>query len=219
MPQRPQFCALVRVSTQVPLHEVCPAGQPPPPMHAPPTQLCPEAQALPQAPQCAVLVVTSTQAPPHDMRGAAHAGEVTQAPALHALPPGQARPHIPQFALSVRRFAQRPLQSNSGGVHEVAPPVSVAGLTTSGPVVEPASSLSGGMNTPPPARAAQPIIAARATHRSKLIPTCVISAPRYRPHGRAANIPADPIAFTAEVKRGDGGHNVSRSPGHLPRLA
>jgi len=59
LPHMPQFRGLLPVSTQVPLHNICPAAQP----HVPFTQPCPVPQTWPQLPQLFRSDATVTQAP------------------------------------------------------------------------------------------------------------------------------------------------------------
>jgi hypothetical protein len=63
LPHAPQLFGSLVVSVQVPLHSVCPVGQPVPPVQVPPVQVCPEAQALPQAPQLFGSVPRLVQVP------------------------------------------------------------------------------------------------------------------------------------------------------------
>lgn len=173
-PQMPQFCESVRVFTHTPPQEVCGDAHVVPPVQEPATQVWPPAHALPQAPQFCALVCVSTHAAPHIICGLWQLGAVTQLPAVQALPPGHARPHMPQFALSLSTFTQAPPHDTSGSVHpEVT--TSAPGFTTSS-VFAPASSSGPGMNTPLPARAAHPIMAASAAHTSKVDPLCLIDS-------------------------------------------
>jgi hypothetical protein len=55
----PQLPKLVLVSTQLPLHSVCPDGH----WQLLPEQVCPAGQALPHAPQFATSLVGLTQLP------------------------------------------------------------------------------------------------------------------------------------------------------------
>jgi hypothetical protein len=78
VPQAPQLPALLVVSTQAPLHSVCPTGQPQKPL----MQGVPALHAVPQAPQFAALDFTSTHAPLHAL---CPVGQLlrTQRPATH----------------------------------------------------------------------------------------------------------------------------------------
>lgn len=182
-PQMPQFCESVRVFTHTPPQEVCGDVQVVPPVHAPPTQAWPPAQALPQTPQFCALVCVSTHSEPHIIRGLWQLGAVTQVPAVQTLPSTQARPHIPQFMPSLSTFTHAPPHDTSGSVHPVEI-TSEPGFTTSS-VFAPASSSGPGKNTPLPARAAHPIMAASAAHTSKVDPLCLIDAPRLAPFAGA----------------------------------
>jgi hypothetical protein len=62
--QAPQFAASDARSTQVPLHNVCPAGH----SHVPAAQLVPPEHLTPQAPQFVLSPVLSTQAPEQEAR-------------------------------------------------------------------------------------------------------------------------------------------------------
>jgi len=102
LPQRPQWAAADRVSTQAPPHDVSPASQ----TQAPATQLAPAAHARPHAPQWARSVVTSTQAVLQLVRPAGQ----TQLPLTQAAPGGQRRLQRPQWLTSRRGSTQAPPQ-------------------------------------------------------------------------------------------------------------
>lgn len=76
LPQPPQCEASVAVSTQVPLHLVCPVGHGL--VHVPPSQVCPVAHAFPQLPQFLASTLVSTHSVPHLVEVAEH----VQTPAL-----------------------------------------------------------------------------------------------------------------------------------------
>jgi hypothetical protein len=62
--QEPQCSELVCRSTQLPSHDVLPAGQP----QVPPEHACPLAHLVPQAPHELAVVCRSTQASPQRVR-------------------------------------------------------------------------------------------------------------------------------------------------------
>jgi hypothetical protein len=62
-PHAPQFEGLRVTSTQLPAHNVDPAGHVT--LQTPLAQTWPAAHAVPQAPQCRGSVAVATQTPPH----------------------------------------------------------------------------------------------------------------------------------------------------------
>jgi hypothetical protein len=72
-PHMPQFPTLVAVSTQRPLHAVCPLGQP----HAPMLHAWPPVHALPQNPQLSGSLLMFAQLLSHAIKPAAHDAEQT----------------------------------------------------------------------------------------------------------------------------------------------
>ena len=96
MPQLPQLLVSLLRFLHVPLQQLCPLGQSPwePQVHAPLTQVSPEAQTWPQVPQLLVSVLTSLHVPLQ------HSGVV----------PVQVVPQVPQLFVSLDRFLQVPLQ-------------------------------------------------------------------------------------------------------------
>jgi len=112
----PQFLVLVFVSTQAPLHSICPATEQP---HAPALQAAPVPQAIPQPPQLSgSFTFVFTHAPmPHIVAGAVQLE--AQVPPLQTWPVGQAFPHAPQLAASCEM--QLPLQFSNPAAHWQAP--------------------------------------------------------------------------------------------------
>jgi hypothetical protein len=90
VPQLPQSRVLVDVSTHMPLHSVCPVGQPV--VQAPFTHSLPAPQRLPQPPQLRGSLEGSTHVPPHIVVPVLHA----HALAAQVEPVGQAVPQAPQ---------------------------------------------------------------------------------------------------------------------------
>jgi hypothetical protein len=68
VPQAPQFCGSVLLSTHTPPHSVRFAGQ----THAPDTQVCAPEQTLPHVPQLALFTAVSTQVVPHSVSPPLH---------------------------------------------------------------------------------------------------------------------------------------------------
>jgi hypothetical protein len=102
-PQLPQLRFVVTL-VQTPLQSALPAGH----LHAPPTQLAPDGQALPHAPQLVLLVIVSTHDVPHCVSDP-HPDE--HMPALHTCPVLHTCPHIPQLPASEDVGTHAPLQT------------------------------------------------------------------------------------------------------------
>jgi hypothetical protein len=90
----PQLVLLVWVSTQLPLHIICPATVQ---EHWLLTHVVPPVQAWPQDPQLLPLVVVSTQAPPEHCIWPLGQPVEEQAPFAQTCVPVQVFPHIPQL--------------------------------------------------------------------------------------------------------------------------
>jgi hypothetical protein len=103
MPQVPQFASEVCVSTQAPLHVVCPVGQLPI-MQVPLWQISPMAQAWPQVPQWSELLEVSAHMPLHSICGGVQLSR--QVPATHAWTAVHAFPQVPQFSRSLEVSAE-----------------------------------------------------------------------------------------------------------------
>lgn len=103
VPQAPQFCALVVVSTHASPQKLLPAGQ----VQAPCAQVRPPLHALPHVPQLLLSVATLTQLDPQ----AVCPGMQLQTPAVHTLPASQLVPHAPQLVGLTWRSTQLPAQA------------------------------------------------------------------------------------------------------------
>lgn len=108
----------MEVLAHTPLQLVVPGGQPPPPpLHMPPTQLCPAGHGLLQAPQLFVSLEVLTQAPPQlvvpvgqqtPLELNVPAGQA-QTPLLQPAPAGQRLPQAPQLFTLLLVLVSQPL--------------------------------------------------------------------------------------------------------------
>jgi hypothetical protein len=104
VPQEPQFCGSLVVSTHAPPHDVSPGAQ----TQLPPLHASVEPQDFPQPPQSCAFVCVSTHAPLQLVSAGSH--DAPQAPRSHTCPLEHDAPHAPQLVGSDCRSAQTPLQ-------------------------------------------------------------------------------------------------------------
>jgi hypothetical protein len=109
--QAPQFATSEVRSTQVPPHNVCPAGH----SHVPAAQLVPPEHLMPHAPQFVLSPVVSTQAPAQDTRPVGQSE--MQCPSEHDSWDPQACPQAPQLAELTESRTQAPPHATSPRGH------------------------------------------------------------------------------------------------------
>jgi len=107
VPQPPQFCGSVPVSTQTPPQSVPPFGH----SHVPLPQSWPPVQTTPHEPQLLESPFGFTQAPPHRIWLWGQVVPFTQAPIWQLSPVAHVVPQAPQFWKLESRSTHMPLQS------------------------------------------------------------------------------------------------------------
>jgi len=143
-------------------------------MQAPPTHICPAAQALPQEPQFIASRVVSTQLPPQSVCPASHMRIIAvHMPFMHDWPAVQALPQEPQLLALLVGSTQVPSHSICGAVQRgpvSTGPVSISFIpvsTTEGRSskgLPPASSAAGS-----PVLQPIPVASAHASNHQRIL--------------------------------------------------